>query len=86
MVGNVFRTVTCEFLVVCERINGFACFTQGFQRVYDELSEINQDAPLAHSIMESFVDLCYQESVITKQLRDSCPTRSETCVFPVNLP
>uniref|UniRef100_A0A8C7P5T1 Programmed cell death protein 4 n=1 Tax=Oncorhynchus mykiss TaxID=8022 RepID=A0A8C7P5T1_ONCMY len=48
---------------------------RGFQRVYDELPEINLDVPHAHSIMESFTDLCYQESVITKQLRDSCPSR-----------
>lgn len=48
---------------------------RGFQRVYDELPEINLDVPHAHSIMESFVDLCYQEAVITKQLRDACPSR-----------
>ncbi|XP_029362975.1 programmed cell death protein 4a [Echeneis naucrates] len=48
---------------------------RGFQRVYDELPEINLDVPHAHSIMETFVDLCYQESVITKQLRDACPSR-----------
>ncbi|XP_073698737.1 programmed cell death protein 4a [Garra rufa] len=48
---------------------------RGFQRVYDELPEINLDVPHAQSIMETFVDLCYQESVITKHLRDSCPTR-----------
>uniref|UniRef100_A0A8C2XQY4 Programmed cell death protein 4 n=1 Tax=Cyclopterus lumpus TaxID=8103 RepID=A0A8C2XQY4_CYCLU len=48
---------------------------RGFQRVYDELPEINLDVPHAHSIMETFVDLCYQEAVITKQLRDACPAR-----------
>ncbi|XP_017537573.1 programmed cell death protein 4a [Pygocentrus nattereri] len=48
---------------------------RGFQRVYDELPEINLDVPRAHSIMEAFVDLCFQESVITKQLRDACPAR-----------
>uniref|UniRef100_A0A8C1WH52 Programmed cell death protein 4 n=1 Tax=Cyprinus carpio TaxID=7962 RepID=A0A8C1WH52_CYPCA len=48
---------------------------RGFQRVYDELPEISLDVPHAHSIMETFVDLCFQEQVITKQLRDSCPTR-----------
>ncbi|XP_057186838.1 programmed cell death protein 4a isoform X1 [Triplophysa rosa] len=47
---------------------------RGFQRVYDELPEISLDVPHAHTIMETFVDLCFQESVITKQLRDSCPT------------
>ncbi|XP_049427596.1 programmed cell death protein 4a isoform X1 [Epinephelus fuscoguttatus] len=48
---------------------------RGFQRVYDELPEISLDVPHAHSIMETFVDLCYQEAVITKQLRDACPSR-----------
>ncbi|XP_061686345.1 programmed cell death protein 4a isoform X2 [Syngnathoides biaculeatus] len=48
---------------------------RGFQRVYDELPEINLDVPHAHTIMETFVDLCYQESVISKQLRDACPSR-----------
>ncbi|XP_046900674.1 programmed cell death protein 4a [Hypomesus transpacificus] len=48
---------------------------RGFQRVYDELPEINLDVPHAHGIMEALVDLSYQESVITKQLRDACPSR-----------
>uniref|UniRef100_A0A3P9LHN7 Programmed cell death protein 4 n=1 Tax=Oryzias latipes TaxID=8090 RepID=A0A3P9LHN7_ORYLA len=48
---------------------------RGFERVYNELPEICLDVPHAHSIMENFVDLCYQESVITKQLRDTCPSR-----------
>nr|XP_023654931.1 programmed cell death protein 4-like [Paramormyrops kingsleyae] len=48
---------------------------RGFQRVYTELPEINLDVPHAHAILESFVELCHQESVITKQLRDTCPSR-----------
>lgn len=44
--------------------------------MYDELPEISLDVPHAHSIIENFVDLCHQESVITKQLRDACPSRS----------
>ncbi|XP_034543411.1 programmed cell death protein 4a [Notolabrus celidotus] len=48
---------------------------RGFQRVYNELPEINLDVPHAHSLMETFVDLCYQEAVITKQLRDAYPSR-----------
>lgn len=54
----------------------FFFFMQGFQRVYDELPEISLDVPHAHSMIENFVDLCHQESVITKQLRDACPSRS----------
>ncbi|MBN3280341.1 PDCD4 protein, partial [Polyodon spathula] len=48
---------------------------RGFQRVYDELPDINLDVPHAHTIMEMFVDLCFQETVITKALRDACPSR-----------
>ncbi|XP_078063900.1 programmed cell death protein 4-like [Mustelus asterias] len=48
---------------------------RGFQRVFDELPDINLDVPLAHTILEKFVDLCFQEAVITKQLRDSYPSR-----------
>ncbi|XP_029451487.1 programmed cell death protein 4-like [Rhinatrema bivittatum] len=48
---------------------------RGFQRVYDELPDISLDVPLAHSIMEKLVDLCFEDGVITKQLRDACPSR-----------
>uniref|UniRef100_A0A8C9WJR4 Programmed cell death protein 4 n=1 Tax=Scleropages formosus TaxID=113540 RepID=A0A8C9WJR4_SCLFO len=48
---------------------------RGFQRVFGELPEISLDVPHAHAILESFVELCYQESVITKHLRDTCPSR-----------
>ncbi|XP_069488583.1 programmed cell death protein 4-like [Ambystoma mexicanum] len=48
---------------------------RGFQRVYEELPDINLDVPLAHTIMENMVDLCFEEAVITKQLRDACPSR-----------
>ncbi|XP_043543203.1 programmed cell death protein 4a isoform X4 [Chiloscyllium plagiosum] len=48
---------------------------RGFQRVFDELPDINLDVPLVHTILEKFLDLCVQEAVITKQLRDSCPSR-----------
>ncbi|XP_030046755.1 programmed cell death protein 4 [Microcaecilia unicolor] len=48
---------------------------RGFQRVYDELPDISLDVPLAHNIMEKLVDLCFEEGVITRQLRDACPSR-----------
>ncbi|CAI5785018.1 cell death 4-like [Podarcis lilfordi] len=48
---------------------------RGFQRVYDELGDISLDVPLAHSILERLVDLCFEEGVITKPLRDACPAR-----------
>ncbi|XP_053110566.1 programmed cell death protein 4-like [Hemicordylus capensis] len=48
---------------------------RGFQRVYGELADLSLDVPLAHSILEQLVDLCFAEGVITKQLRDTCPAR-----------
>ncbi|XP_060103220.1 programmed cell death protein 4-like isoform X2 [Heteronotia binoei] len=48
---------------------------RGFQRVYEELGDISLDVPLAHNILERLVDLCFEEGVITKQLRDACPAR-----------
>lgn len=48
---------------------------QGFQRVYDELGDLSLDVPLAQTILEHLVDLCFEEGVITKQLRDACPPR-----------
>ncbi|XP_072353902.1 programmed cell death protein 4a isoform X2 [Scyliorhinus torazame] len=48
---------------------------RGFQRVFEELPDINLDVPLAHTILEKFLHLCFQEAVITKQLHDSCPSR-----------
>lgn len=64
-----------EFVIPINTVVGTWSSIQGFQRVYDGLPEIKLDVPHAHSIIESFVDQCYQESVITKQLRDACPSR-----------
>ncbi|KAM4605861.1 programmed cell death protein 4-like [Discoglossus pictus] len=48
---------------------------RGFQRVYGELPDLSLDVPQAHNVIEKLVDLCYQEGVITQQLRDQCPAR-----------
>lgn len=48
---------------------------RGFQRVYGELPDLSLDVPLAHVVLEKLVDLCYQEGIITQQLRDQCPSR-----------
>ncbi|XP_064418920.1 programmed cell death protein 4b isoform X2 [Latimeria chalumnae] len=54
---------------------------RGFQRVYKEMPDINLDAPHAYSVLERFVEKCYHAEVISKQLRDLCPTRSQWCPF-----
>ncbi|NXP53066.1 PDCD4 protein, partial [Heliornis fulica] len=48
---------------------------RGFQRVYDELGDISLDVPLAHSLLERLVELCFDRGIITKALRDACPAR-----------
>lgn len=69
MMMKLLQSLWKSGLVTIDQMN------RGFQRVYDELPEISLDVPHAHTIMEGFVDLCYEESVITKQLRDACPSR-----------
>ncbi|PKU46781.1 programmed cell death protein 4-like [Limosa lapponica baueri] len=48
---------------------------RGFQRVYEELGDISLDVPLAHSLLERLVELCFDRGIITKALRDACPAR-----------
>ncbi|NWY61033.1 PDCD4 protein, partial [Chionis minor] len=48
---------------------------RGFQRVYEELGDISLDVPLAHSLLEQLVELCFDRGIITKALRDACPAR-----------
>ncbi|NXW38787.1 PDCD4 protein, partial [Phaetusa simplex] len=52
-----------------------AVLSQGFQRVYEELGDISLDVPLAHSLLERLVELCFDRGIITKALRDACPAR-----------
>ncbi|XP_075440535.1 programmed cell death protein 4-like [Ascaphus truei] len=69
MAVKLLKSLWESGLVTLDQMN------RGFQRVYDELPDLSLDVPLAHSVMEKLVDLCYQEGVITPQLRDGCPTR-----------
>ncbi|XP_037245003.1 programmed cell death protein 4-like [Falco rusticolus] len=48
---------------------------RGFQRVYKELGDISLDVPLAHGLLERLVELCFDHGIITRALRDACPTR-----------
>lgn len=69
MMAKLLQAFGKSGLITLDQMN------RGFQRVYAELPDITLDVPHAHTILETFVDLCYQQSVITKQLRDSCPSR-----------
>ncbi|KAJ8281057.1 hypothetical protein GJAV_G00063020 [Gymnothorax javanicus] len=69
MMAKLLQAFGKSGLITLDQMN------RGFQRVYAELPDITLDVPHAHTILETFVDLCYQQSVITKQLRDACPSR-----------
>ncbi|XP_030058625.1 programmed cell death protein 4 isoform X3 [Microcaecilia unicolor] len=48
---------------------------RGYDRIYCEIPDINLDVPHAYSVLERFVDECFQAGIISKQLRDLCPAR-----------
>ncbi|KAM8939924.1 programmed cell death protein 4-like isoform 2-T2 [Pelodytes ibericus] len=69
MVVQLLKALWQRGMITLDQMN------RGFQRVYTELPDLSLDVPLAHSVMEKLVDLCFQEGVITQQLRDQCPAR-----------
>ncbi|XP_069913333.1 programmed cell death protein 4 isoform X4 [Oryctolagus cuniculus] len=52
---------------------------RGYERIYNEIPDINLDVPHSYSVLERFVEECFQAGIISKQLRDLCPSR----FFPV---
>jgi len=48
---------------------------QGYERVYSEIPDINLDVPHSYSVLERFVEECFQAGIISKPLRDLCPSR-----------
>lgn len=48
---------------------------QGYERVYCEIPDINLDVPHSYSVLERFVEECFQAGIISKPLRDLCPSR-----------
>uniref|UniRef100_UPI00358F7255 programmed cell death protein 4 isoform X1 n=2 Tax=Myxine glutinosa TaxID=7769 RepID=UPI00358F7255 len=48
---------------------------RGFERVFASMDDLILDVPLAHSILEHFMDNCLKEGVISKQLHCQCPSR-----------
>ncbi|XP_060538328.1 programmed cell death protein 4-like [Pantherophis guttatus] len=69
MMVKLLKVLWQTGLVTLDQMN------RGFQRVYNELGDISLDVPLAYSILERMVDLCFEEGVITRQLRETCPAR-----------
>uniref|UniRef100_A0A8D1D1N0 Programmed cell death protein 4 n=1 Tax=Sus scrofa TaxID=9823 RepID=A0A8D1D1N0_PIG len=48
---------------------------RGYERIYNEIPDINLDVPHSYSMLERFVEECFQAGIISKQLRDLCPSR-----------
>ncbi|XP_017355168.1 programmed cell death protein 4 [Cebus imitator] len=48
---------------------------RGYERIYNEIPDINLDVPHSYSVLERFVEECFQAGIISKQLRDLCPSR-----------
>ncbi|KAM9326600.1 programmed cell death protein 4 [Gastrophryne carolinensis] len=48
---------------------------RGYDRIYLEIPDINLDVPHAYSLLERFVEDCYKAGIISKPIRDQCPSR-----------
>eukprot|EP00079_Xenopus_tropicalis_P027489 XP_012821786.1 PREDICTED: programmed cell death protein 4 isoform X1 [Xenopus tropicalis] len=48
---------------------------RGYDRIYQEIPDINLDVPKAYSVLERFVEDCFKAGIISKQIRDLCPCR-----------
>uniref|UniRef100_A0A8C5RQ25 Programmed cell death protein 4 n=1 Tax=Laticauda laticaudata TaxID=8630 RepID=A0A8C5RQ25_LATLA len=48
---------------------------RGYERVYHEIPDINLDVPHSYSVLERFVEECFSAGIISKPLRDLCPSR-----------
>lgn len=48
---------------------------RGYDRIYREIPDINLDVPNAYSVLERFVEDCFKAGIISKPIRDQCPSR-----------
>lgn len=67
--AQLFKSLETACIVTLEMIE------QGFQRVYDDLQDIQLDIPLAHTVLERFVNRCYNLGVLSERMLKSLPTR-----------
>lgn len=70
-------TVSNSFVSFCEMLfNYLNCLpSQGYERVYMDIADINIDVPRAYFILEQFVDKSFSMGIIGVKLRDQCPCR-----------
>lgn len=68
---------------LCDLLKAFAVailitpdqMERGFIRVYDDLSDIHMDVPLAYIILDRFVDRCHKEGFLTERVVEKMPNK-----------
>lgn len=53
----------------------FLFASQGFQRVYDDMTDIVLDVPLAYIMLDRFVDRCHSRGFLTEKIVAKMPSR-----------
>lgn len=56
-----------------------ATMEQGFQRVYDDMTDIVLDVPLAYIMLDRFVDRCHARGILTEKIVAKMPSRLVVC-------
>lgn len=67
--GKLLQSLEQHCIVTIEMME------QGFQRVYDDISDISIDIPLAYIILERFVQRCHNLNVLSEKMLKNLPSR-----------
>ncbi|KAM4703695.1 programmed cell death protein 4 isoform 2-T3 [Rhinophrynus dorsalis] len=74
--NNTFKMMLSLLEALCKStVVSLDQMKRGYDRIYHEIPDINLDAPHAYSVLERFVEDCFKAGIISKQIRDLCPSR-----------
>lgn len=62
-------------IVACMIIKCIYAILQGFQRVYDDMTDIVLDVPLAYILLDRFVERCNAAGFLTEKILANMPSR-----------
>lgn len=57
------------------KLFNFNLFLQGFERVFNSFADIQLDIPNAHTLLETFTDMCARDGIIPISLTIKVPSR-----------
>lgn len=57
------------------KLFNFNLFSQGFERVFNSFADIQLDIPNAHTLLETFTDMCARDGIIPISLTIKVPSR-----------